>query len=1071
MEPVSPRKRAGSSSQVEDRPVKRSHLDVDGDVKSVVDAIISKPFELLSESDICVLIELFNSLEKENVRKAVLPLVKYDSWINLSEAHRAALFRDQPKLESLMNKGLKTYNPEEKNTRYFQVHFLSIFFENTIQILQSDQASSPSSHLQLMIDLLSQLPTRRCVKPLILSKLFTERVPRSPMVDRVNYLLSFPLNDFTAEMLTPVEIEENLESVRDAVRSICWQAGLEEIGLSSSGVLFGSESKIDAFLESMDSEILNEITRKVFFTEIKDETIRRQLFQNRLSPGRTESGSLLPTEQEPPQNTGTKLGLQFLSFQDYFERNLELYKLESFEIVNSAVADTVARLQPEWSSKINKVVLKGSARMGLGIGKFEIEKISRNSIKSASKITEIIAKITIDFKHVSVTTVRDEWENLRAGDVLVLVGYSQDDSSVIRCSSVLSLTDAQGNVVGPGQLPSEVLVGDQRILTVSLDSESSFDHDFNIVVRVKDSHFKYMLSNLHRFGSVVKPSLPDWINDVLIGYGDPADTEGLTIIQGGPGTGKSYTISRKISESIISDSSERILLVGKSNDSLNKILRNVVGLIGLEVCFKPGGAQDDEFNRNRVINHILKLRLDLLDRVKKIAVSMGLSALADDYAYSCENARQMYLNKILPVWSSYERLRSQPDMVKTVSDRVETGSLPQGWKLGLVTSINLSSSNPKQITDDLLAYNTADDILFPFRNEEDGSRISKSEIDGIFSKIESLRPFEILRTVKDRSQYLLTKQARLVAITSAGLCNNMQSFIDSQVRFTSVVIEDCSLMLDVDSVMAILSQIDPKSNLKKVILVGDPSHLPPVVTRRDLSSTFSRSLFERLVRLGVPTSELRDQWRAPHIAHLWRSDLEKIEKISNPVGMKHSFQFVHVDGPESQPMMHFYQNVQEAEFIVGAYMYLRLAGWGREQISILTSYNGQRMLIHDVMKAKCASNPLFGEPAIVTTIDQYQGQENDIVLVSLVRTEGPGHNADVRRLVSALSRARQGVYVFGQYQTYSGVEGGVGDIVNKMAANGLQLALATPDETIQLRDGNHMWRILQDIMKRQIEIE
>jgi hypothetical protein len=457
--------------------------------------------------------------------------------------------------------------------------------------------------------------------------------------------------------------------------------------------------------------------------------------------------------------------------------------------------------------------------------------------------------------------------------------------------------------------------------------------------------------------------------------------------------------------------------------------------------------------------------------VKKIAISMGLSALADDYAYSCENARQMYLNKVLPVWASYERLPSQPDIVKTVSDRVETGSLPQGWKLGLVTTISLSSSNPKQIAENLLANNKPEEILFPFRNPDDGAKITKSEIDEIFSKIESFRPFEILRTVKDRSQYLLTRQARLVAITSAGLCNNMQSFIDSQVRFTSVVIEDCSLLLDVDSVMAILSQVDPKSNLKRVILVGDHSHLPPVVTRKDLSSTFSRSLFERLVRLGVTTTELRDQWRAPHIAHLWRSDLEQGSKISYPVGMKHAFQFVHVDGPETQPMMHFYQNLQEAEFIVGAYMYLRLAGWGREQISILASYNGQRMLIKDVMKAKCASNPLFGEPAIVTTIDQYQGQENDIVLVSLVRTEGPGHNSDVRRLVSALSRAREAVYVFGQYQTYSEVEGGVGDIVNKMAGNGLQLALATPDETVQVCDGNHMWRILQDIMKRQIDHE
>jgi len=38
--------------------------------------------------------------------------------------------------------------------------------------------------------------------------------------------------------------------------------------------------------------------------------------------------------------------------------------------------------------------------------------------------------------------------------------------------------------------------------------------------------------------------------------------------------------------------------------------------------------------------------------------------------------------------------------------------------------------------------------------------------------------------------------------------------------------------------------------------------------------------------------------------------------------------------------------------------------------------------------------------------------QNDIVLLSLVRTKAVGHLRDVRRLVVALSRARLGLYVF-----------------------------------------------------------
>ena len=44
--------------------------------------------------------------------------------------------------------------------------------------------------------------------------------------------------------------------------------------------------------------------------------------------------------------------------------------------------------------------------------------------------------------------------------------------------------------------------------------------------------------------------------------------------------------------------------------------------------------------------------------------------------------------------------------------------------------------------------------------------------------------------------------------------------------------------------------------------------------------------------------------------------------------------------------------------------------------------------------------------------DRYQGQQNDYVLLSLVRTRTVGHVRDVRRLVVALSRARLGLYVF-----------------------------------------------------------
>ena len=44
-------------------------------------------------------------------------------------------------------------------------------------------------------------------------------------------------------------------------------------------------------------------------------------------------------------------------------------------------------------------------------------------------------------------------------------------------------------------------------------------------------------------------------------------------------------------------------------------------------------------------------------------------------------------------------------------------------------------------------------------------------------------------------------------------------------------------------------------------------------------------------------------------------------------------------------------------------------------------------------------------------MDRYQGQQNDFIILSLVRTKHVGHLRDVRRLVVAMSRARLGLYV------------------------------------------------------------
>lgn len=70
---------------------------------------------------------------------------------------------------------------------------------------------------------------------------------------------------------------------------------------------------------------------------------------------------------------------------------------------------------------------------------------------------------------------------------------------------------------------------------------------------------------------------------------------------------------------------------------------------------------------------------------------------------------------------------------------------------------------------------------------------------------------------------------------------------------------------------------------------------------------------------------------------------------------------------------------------------MRVLGYPAERISLLTTYNGQTSLLRDIAQRRCAVNPLIGMPGRISTVDKYQGQQNDFVILSLVRTKTVGH--------------------------------------------------------------------------------
>ncbi len=225
-----------------------------------------------------------------------------------------------------------------------------------------------------------------------------------------------------------------------------------------------------------------------------------------------------------------------------------------------------------------------------------------------------------------------------------------------------------------------------------------------------------------------------------------------------------------------------------------------------------------------------------------------------------------------------------------------------------------------------------------------------------------------------------------------------------------------------------------------MVLIGDHHQLPPVVKNVAFQKygRLDQSLFARFVRLGTPGVQLNAQGRCrPSIAQLfsWRyAGLANLPAVTPAAGGEYALanpglglEFQLIDVPdyggrgESTPSPFFYQNLGEAEYVVALFMYLRLLGYAGGRIAILATYNGQKHLIRDVLARRCAPFPFFGLPAAVTTVDRFQGQQADIVLLSLVRTRAVGHLRDVRRLVVALSRARLGLYVFARASLFANV--------------------------------------------------
>ncbi|HYG50344.1 MAG TPA: AAA domain-containing protein [Flavobacteriales bacterium] len=216
---------------------------------------------------------------------------------------------------------------------------------------------------------------------------------------------------------------------------------------------------------------------------------------------------------------------------------------------------------------------------------------------------------------------------------------------------------------------------------------------------------------------------------------------------------------------------------------------------------------------------------------------------------------------------------------------------------------------------------------------------------------------------------------------------------------------------------------------KKIILAGDHLQLGPTVKSDEAQKLgFTKSIFESGMEKNLPSIMLVEQYRMHE--HIMQFSNRKFYKQGLTAHGSVKSQTLEINQDWNKPFLFIdtagcgytetvdekslsIQNSEEANFCVG-YLKLFMQHTGANTIGIISPYSAQVTVLKE----------LIGEKANiqVSTIDGFQGQEKDIILISCVRSNDNGEIGflkDTRRMNVAMTRARKKLIIVGDSATLS----------------------------------------------------
>ena len=292
---------------------------------------------------------------------------------------------------------------------------------------------------------------------------------------------------------------------------------------------------------------------------------------------------------------------------------------------------------------------------------------------------------------------------------------------------------------------------------------------------------------------------------------------------------------------------------------------------------------------------------------------------------------------------------------------------------------------------------------------------------------------QLRQQLRNVSRTKALKNMSLIGVTITGASINHDLL--QQVAPKVVIVEEAAEIME-SSLVAALGE-----SVKHLIMIGDHKQLRPQVDTWELRRDYKLdvSMMERLIRSRYPFKALKKQNRMrPEFSALLKDIYphleDNLERVAGnkPIDclVKSMFFWSH-DCPEEgrkkgdqEEQGRSKKNEGEADMVVALVLYMIMNGASPSQITVLAAYQGQTVLIRKKLKAALEkhlkSEDAKSESFQVHTIDMFQGDENDYVIVSLVRSNADGvlgFLGEMNRRCVAQSRAKCGLYFVGNADT------------------------------------------------------